>query len=123
MRIEALHQDNRSVFQNRPVAVDAGRITFKTHGTEGHVDRQERRAASGQDERKQLEQAVEKANSQMQNHGVNVRLRTSDKSERFQVEVIDQETKEVLRRFPPDEIIRLAESLDEMVGVILNRSL
>lgn len=123
MRIEALHQDNRFAFQERPSAMDADRITLKTHETQGRIDRQEKRAVSGQDERKQLEQAVEKANSRMQDHGVNVRLRTSEKSERLQVEVIDRETKEVVRRFPPDEIIRLAESLDEMVGVILNRSL
>lgn len=94
-----------------------------THETQGRIDRQEKRAASGRKERKQLEQAVEKANSRMQGHGVNVLLRASDKSKRLQVEVIDRKTKEVLRRFPPDEIIRLAESLDEMVGVILNRPL
>ncbi|SDB01941.1 FlaG protein [Desulfonatronum thiosulfatophilum] len=70
-----------------------------------------------------LMEAMDVAKDRLDGTGLNVRLKMTDKSERFQVEVYNPETKEVLRRFPPDEIIRLAESIDEMAGLIVDRSL
>lgn len=74
-------------------------------------------------ERNALMEAMDVAEEHLKGTGLNIRLKVADKSERLQVEVFDPKTKEVLRRFPPDEIIRLAESIDEMAGLILDRSL
>jgi uncharacterized FlaG/YvyC family protein len=76
-----------------------------------------------QKKRSALMEAMNVAGEHLKGTGLNIRLKVSDKSERLQVEVFDPKTKEVLRRFPPDEIIRLAESIDEMAGLIVNRSL
>ncbi|GAB6057723.1 flagellar protein FlaG [Desulfonatronum parangueonense] len=70
-----------------------------------------------------LMEALDVAQDRLDGTGLNVRLKMTDNSDRFQVEVFNPETKEVIRRFPPDEIIRLAESIDEMAGLIVNRSL
>lgn len=70
-----------------------------------------------------LMEAMDVAGEHLRGAGLNVRLKVADKSERLQVEVFDPKTKEVLRRFPPDEIIRLAESIEEMAGLIVDRSL
>jgi uncharacterized FlaG/YvyC family protein len=70
-----------------------------------------------------LLEAMDVAEDHLKGTGLNIRLKVSDNSERLQVEVFDPETKEILRRFPPDEIIRLAESIDEMAGLIVDRSL
>lgn len=72
--------------------------------------------------RNALLDALDVAKEHLAESGLNIRLKVADKSERLQVEVFDPKTKEVLRRFPPDEIIRLAESLDEMAGLIVNKS-
>jgi len=69
-----------------------------------------------------LLEAMDLVGEHLQGTGINIRLRATENSERLQVEVFDPKTKEVLRRFPPDEIIRLAESIDEMAGLIVNRS-
>ncbi|SMP63586.1 FlaG protein [Desulfonatronum zhilinae] len=73
--------------------------------------------------RSALMEAMDVAEEHLKGTGLNVRLKVADKSERLQVEVFDPKTKEVLRRFPPDEIIRLAESIEEMAGLIVDRSL
>ncbi|PTN38651.1 flagellar protein FlaG [Desulfonatronum sp. SC1] len=73
--------------------------------------------------RSALMEAMDVAEEHLKGTGLNIRLKVADKSERLQVEVFDPKTKEVLRRFPPDEIIRLAESIDEMAGLIVDRSL
>lgn len=73
--------------------------------------------------RNALLDALDAAKERLEGSGLNIRLKVADKIERLQVEVFDPRTKEVLRRFPPDEIIRLAESIDEMAGLIVNKSL
>lgn len=73
--------------------------------------------------REALLQAVEAADERMKEMDLHIRLRMNDKSERLQVEVYDPDSGEVIRRIPPDEIIRLAESIEEMAGLILDRSL
>lgn len=69
-----------------------------------------------------LKEAMDVAEEHLKGTGLNIRLKVAEKSDRLQVEVFDPKTKEVLRRFPPDEIIRLAESIDEMAGLIVDRS-
>jgi uncharacterized FlaG/YvyC family protein len=44
-------------------------------------------------------------------------------SEQIQVKVIDPEKDEVIRKIPPDEILKLAESIESMLGTIMNRNL
>ncbi len=83
-------------------------------GRKGEDARQKGRSA--------LMEAMDVAEEHLKGTGLNIRLKVADKSERLQVEVFDPKTKEVLRRFPPDEIIRLAESIDEMAGLIVDRS-
>ncbi|WP_045222160.1 flagellar protein FlaG [Desulfonatronum thioautotrophicum] len=90
------------------------------HRGKGHGG--ERQRDSGENIGNALLEAMDLAEEHLKGTGLNIRLKTAEKSERLQVEVFDPETKEVLRRFPPDEIIRLAESLDEMAGLIVNRS-
>ena len=75
-----------------------------------------------QKKRSALMEAMEVAEDHLKGTGLNIRLKVAENSERLQVEVFDPKTKEVLRRFPPDEIIRLAESIDEMAGLLVDRS-
>lgn len=70
-----------------------------------------------------LSEAVETARQRLEKAGLNIRLITGEGKDRFQVEVFNPTTKEVIRRFPPDEIIKLAESIEEMNGLVVNRTL
>lgn len=107
--VQALHipeADKLGALNNEETARD---------GQEGDTARQKKRNA--------LMQAMDMAEEHLNGAGLNIRLKVADNSERLQVEVFDPKTKEVLRRFPPDEIIRLAESIEEMAGLIVDRSL
>ncbi|MFP4169362.1 MAG: flagellar protein FlaG [Desulfonatronovibrionaceae bacterium] len=44
-------------------------------------------------------------------------------SEQMQVKVIDPEKDEVIRKIPPDEILKLSESIENMLGAIMNKNL
>jgi len=79
--------------------------------------------AMGQHSTQELVEAMDMAKERLEGIGLDIRLKMDTPGERLQVEVFDPETKEVLRRFPPDEIIRLAESIEENGGLLVNRSL
>ncbi|TVQ96124.1 MAG: hypothetical protein EA399_16380 [Desulfovibrionales bacterium] len=99
--------------------LDNGKLDVLKRGKEQGEQGQR---SSGENIGNALLEAMDLAEEHLKGTGLNIRLKTAEKSERLQVEVFDPETKEVIRRFPPDEIIRLAESLDEMAGLIVNRS-
>jgi len=121
MKIETI-QNNSPVFQERSVSLDLPFASAKENTVKDAVRVNDEVFAPGQ-AREKLFQAVEAADERMQDLGLHIRLRVGENSERLQVEIYDPETKEVIRRLPPDEIIKLAESLEEMAGVILDRSL
>lgn len=66
---------------------------------------------------------METARQRLQESGLNIRLSSDHGSERLQIEVFNPETDEVIRRFPPDEIIKLGESIKKMNGLVVNRNL
>lgn len=125
MRVENT-SDPRTIMPSDPAVApvmnvpksDSIDMVSHARGHGGQQDEQAQRHAGSA-----LLEAMDLAEEHLQGTGMNIRLRTSENSERLQVEVFDPKTKEVLRRFPPDEIIRLAESIDEMAGLIVNRSL
>ncbi len=54
-------------------------------------------------------------------HQVGLQFSVHQSSGRVQVKVVNEETGEVVREIPPDEILNLAAKLDDMVGVIFDK--
>ncbi len=54
---------------------------------------------------------------------VNVRLTflVDQATGRTVIKVIDQETKEIIRQIPPEEMLRLLARMNHLLGVLLNR--
>lgn len=122
MKVDAL-QSGYPDFQRLTANVDAHRLLSRDH-EQKDIGVQSDPARSFSTQTKDLlDQAVEAADSRLKEMGVNIRLRVGENSDRLQVEVYDPETREVIRRLPPDEIIKLAESIEDMVGLILDRLL
>lgn len=123
MKIEAL-QLEPSLLQSRRFGLEGGLVSQSQA-----VDLGEKASLQDADflirgqEREKLFEAIQAADERLEELGLHVRLKIAEKSDRLQVEVYDPETEKVIRRFPPDEIIKLAESIEEMAGVILDRSL
>jgi uncharacterized FlaG/YvyC family protein len=70
-----------------------------------------------------LSKAIEVAKERLKDTGLNIRLSSGDGKDSFQIEVFNPETDEVIRRFPPDEIIKLSASIKEMNGFVVNKAL
>lgn len=66
---------------------------------------------------------MDMARQRLKDTGLNIRLSTDGGSERLQIEVFNPETNEVVRRFPPDEIFKLGDSIKKMNGLVVSRNL
>ncbi len=66
---------------------------------------------------------MEQARQHLKDSGLNIRMSKGEGSKNMQIEVFNPETNEVIRRFPPDEIIKLGESIKKMNGLVMNRNL
>lgn len=71
----------------------------------------------------EVTEAMEMAKERLKDTGLNIRLSSGDGKKSFQVEIFNPETNEVIRRFPPDEIIKLAASIKEMNGFVLDKAM
>ena len=55
-------------------------------------------------------------------HNVGLRFSVHKPTGRTVVKVIDKETKEIVREIPAEEILNLAAKLDEMMGMIFDKT-
>lgn len=55
--------------------------------------------------------------------GYRVKFHQDERTGRFVCQLLDEETKEVIRQIPPEEVLALAAKLEEMVGLIFDREL
>jgi flagellar protein FlaG len=62
--------------------------------------------------RSELEEPLQRVNEVMNDYGVQFEL--SDPGERLITRVIDRETGDLIRQVPPEEVLRLAERIDEI---------
>ncbi|GAA3540210.1 flagellar protein FlaG [Zobellella aerophila] len=60
---------------------------------------------------------LQRVNSVLGNYGVEFEL--SDESSRVVVRIIDKESGTLIRQIPSEEVLRLAERLDELQGALL----
>ncbi len=66
-----------------------------------------------------LANAMDVTRKRLEGTGVNIRLAVEAKN-RIQIEVFRSDTNEIVRKFPPDEILRLADAIEEMNGSIFD---
>lgn len=67
-----------------------------------------------------LVKAVQQVNEVMRPYGVEFDL--SQKSSRVVTRIIDRETGNVIRQIPSEEVLKIAERLDEIAGLLLNQT-
>lgn len=73
--------------------------------------------------RQKLQNVTEAVGSYMSSLGVDLKFIIDDRTEKVQVEVRDHETDKVIRKIPADEMLALAASIEDMVGLFLNKTL
>ena len=57
----------------------------------------------------------------MSSMGVELNFQFQIERERIQVEVVDPASEKIIRKIPSDEILSLAESIEDMLGVLVNK--
>ncbi|EFI33860.1 flagellar protein FlaG protein [Desulfonatronospira thiodismutans ASO3-1] len=57
----------------------------------------------------------------MSSMGVKLNFQFQGEGESIQVEVLDPTSDKIIRKIPSDEILSLAESIEDMLGVLVNK--
>lgn len=69
----------------------------------------------------QVAQAVKNMNKTMENLSPNLEFSVDSDIHRTIVKVVDQQTKEVIRQIPSEEIIELAKAMDQAQGLLIKQ--
>jgi|GEM_PF-1291077 flagellar protein FlaG len=70
-----------------------------------------------------LQHLTEAVDSYMSSLGVNLKFNIDERTDTVQVEVRDPETDKLIRKIPGDEMLDLAASIENMVGLFLDKAL
>ena len=68
----------------------------------------------------QPEELLQQIKSIAEEGSYSVRFEQDDKSQELIVKIVDRETDEVIRQFPPEELLNLSKQLQELSGNIVN---
>lgn len=72
------------------------------------------------DKGKAVDEAISNLNEYAQNLKRQLHFSVDDASGRTVIKVTDSETEEIIRQIPPEEVLRIAESLEENSGLLLS---
>ncbi len=120
MQINPVQQDSRqqlqdevlSIIRNQATAIDVARGKGQDNITR---DRSADAAAEAVGPQ-QTDAAVNEINQALKTLATSLKFEVDDDSGRTLVKVIDQDSGEVLRQIPSEATIRIARSLDKMIG-------
>jgi flagellar protein FlaG len=70
-------------------------------------------------DRATLEQAVAKVSEDIHAHDTNLKFEIDDSTDRVIVKVIEKDSGEVIRQFPPKEVLELAKFFNSSKGLLL----
>lgn len=71
----------------------------------------------------QLQQALNKVKEGFEKANVEFEYFIDETTHREVVKVIDKDTKEVIRQFPPEEILTMLQKMYEMLGVLIDKKI
>lgn len=69
-----------------------------------------------------LQNLTDAVDSYMSSLGVNLKFNVDERTDMVQVEVRDPDTDKLIRKIPADEMLDLAASIENMVGLFLNKA-
>jgi len=73
--------------------------------------------------REEVEQATEKMNRLMRFINKKLQFRVDEQSRRIIVKIIDQQSGEVLSQIPPEKILDLLNSIQESIGLLIDKKI
>ncbi len=70
-------------------------------------------------DREKIASAMKAVESYLHSNGTNLKFVLTDK-QKMQVEVLEADSKKLIRKIPSDEMLNLAEAIEKMTGVFVN---
>ena len=70
----------------------------------------------------EVKQVLDGINTFLRSGENHIQFSIHEKAQRLMVQVIDNETQEVIRTFPPKELLDLAARIGEMVGTLIDET-
>ncbi len=94
-------------------AANVGGLQKNAVSASGALDKQ---TATTQED---VDQAVEKINNAVRTFSQKLEFSVDKETDAFVVQVVDKETKEVLRQIPSEEVLNIAKALDKLQGLLI----
>ena len=94
--------------------------TERTKSTRDKVEILRKDQLSPEELRDDLKEKIEDMNSIVETLEEQLSFKLHDKTDRMMTQVINIETKEVIKEMPPEEMLDLAARIHEMVGLIID---
>lgn len=96
----------------------AGKLTGNTEASSQSQENIQSRPTE-----EQLQQALDKVKEGFEKANIGFEYSIDEKTNREVVKVIDKDTKEVIRQFPPEEILTMLQKMYEMLGVLIDKKI
>lgn len=71
--------------------------------------------------KKQVDDAIEQANTEMKKLETNLRFSIHEKTKRILVKIVDSHTEEVIREIPPEKLLDMCAFMMEKAGLLVDR--
>lgn len=71
----------------------------------------------------ELQQALDKVKEGFEKANIGFEYYIDEATNREVVKVIDKDTKEVIRQFPPEEILNMLQKMYEMLGILIDKKI
>jgi len=102
----------------RPSGADSVNVSETDEGSSEYSTS----TAKSKDSAESLSAVVEDMNAQLSSRDLSIRFRIDQDSKEVVVSVVDQDTNEVVREIPPEEIVRMRANFKKMVGVLMEKT-
>ncbi|WP_019123268.1 flagellar protein FlaG [Brevibacillus massiliensis] len=116
MDIHSVNQTGKisSSYQaERPIATSSGEpIPFQEASGEPSPE--------GNTSKKEVEKAVDSLNKWLQTGSTHLKFTLHEKLNEYYVEIVDDQTQEVIREVPPKKILDMVAKMHEMIGILVD---
>jgi flagellar protein FlaG len=85
------------------------------------AETKEKAEKSREDIEKRLDQAVQRLNEQMQNGQRELGFSVDNKTDKLIVKVTNKETGELIRQIPAEAVVKMAQSIESLKGVLFDK--
>ena len=73
-------------------------------------------------EKETLDQTVDKANQQLESLNTSLRFKMDQSSDRVIISLVQSETGETIRQFPPEELLKMSANLQKVIDTLSQKS-